>query len=314
MGGSIVFALFLVVFALITVLKMVRVVPQQYAFVVERLGKYHTTLHAGMHFVIPFVDKIAYKHSLKEIALDIEEQICITRDNVQVGVDGILYFQVMDPMKASYGVANFVPAIVQLAQTTLRSEIGKLELDRTLEERSHINTSVVNAVDQATDDWGVKVKRYEIKTINPPKDVQAAMEKQMRAEREKRAVILTSEGERDAKINYAEGSKQQTIKNSEAEKQKKINEALGQAEAIQSIAQATADGLRKVADALSQPNGKDALKLRVAEEYIKQFGNLAKTNNTMIIPANTGDLSGMIATAMGVLDEVRQPKIAANSN
>ncbi len=314
MGGSIVFALFLVVFALITVLKMVRVVPQQYAFVVERLGKYHTTLHAGMHFVIPFVDKIAYKHSLKEIALDIEEQICITRDNVQVGVDGILYFQVMDPMKASYGVANFVPAIVQLAQTTLRSEIGKLELDRTLEERSHINTSVVNAVDQATDDWGVKVKRYEIKTINPPKDVQAAMEKQMRAEREKRAVILTSEGERDAKINYAEGSKQQTIKNSEAEKQKKINEALGQAEAIQSIAQATADGLRKVADALSQPNGKDALKLRVAEEYIKQFGNLAKTNNTMIIPANTGDLSGMIATAMGVLDEVRQPKVAANSN
>lgn len=303
--GSFIFALFIVFFGLILVFKTIRVVPQQHAFVVERLGKYHTTLNAGLHIVIPFIDKIRYKHSLKEIVLDIAEQVCITKDNVQVAVDGILFFQVMDPKLASYGVANFAYAIQQLAQTTLRSEIGKIDLDKTFEERGQINIAIVNAIDQATDAWGVKVLRYEIKSITPPREILDAMEKQMRAEREKRANILTSEGDRDAKINRAEGVKQETIKNSEAEKQKKINEAEGQAQAILAVAKATAEGIRQVAIAINAPGGNEAVKLRVAEEYVKEFGKLAKASNTMIVPADVSSLAGMLASAMSVLEQTK---------
>lgn len=306
------FALFVAVFAIITVLKLIKIVPQQHAFVVERLGKYYGTLNAGLHIIIPFIDKVKYKHSLKEIVLDIPEQICITRDNVQVGIDGVIFFVVMDPKLASYGVAQFVPAIVQLAQTTLRSEIGKIDLDRTFLERAQINNAVVEAIDQATEPWGVKVLRYEIKSITPPRDVLEAMEKQMRAEREKRALVLESEGDRDAKINRAEGQKQEVVKYSEGEKLKKINEAQGQAEAILAIATATAEGIKFVANSINAPGGKEAVKLRVAEEYVKEFGKLAKTSNTMIIPASASNLSGMIATAMSVLDSVNsKDKVAA---
>lgn len=299
------FALFVAFLAFIVVLKTITIVPQQFAYVVERLGRYHTTLDAGLHIVIPFIDKIKYKHNLKEIVLDIEEQICITRDNVQVGIDGVIFFIVVDPKKASYGVANFVPAIVQLAQTTLRSEIGKMDLDQTFEERAKININVVKAVDEATDSWGVKVLRYEIKSITPPRDVLEAMEKQMRAEREKRAQILASEGDRDSKINRAEGIKQETIKHSEAEKQKKINEAEGQADAIRAVANATAEGVRKVAESIATPGGLEAVKMRVAEDYVKEFGKLAKESTTMIIPADSSNISSMIATAMSVLDNVK---------
>jgi len=302
--GFLVFALIVAFFALITVFKTIKIVPQQHAYVVERLGKYHVTLHAGLHIVIPFIDKIRYKHSLKEIVLDIPEQICITKDNVQVGIDGVIFFQVMDPKAASYGVAQFVPAIVQLAQTTLRSEIGKIDLDRTFLERSQINAAIVAAIDQATDAWGVKVLRYEIKSITPPRDVLEAMEKQMRAEREKRAVVLESEGVRDAKVNRAEGEKQEVIKHSEAEKEKRINEANGKAQAILAVANATAEGIKFVSVSINSPGGKEAVRLRVAEEYVKEFGNLAKKSNTMIIPASANNLSGMIATAMSVLDTV----------
>jgi regulator of protease activity HflC (stomatin/prohibitin superfamily) len=309
--GAFIFALFIVFFGLILVFKTIRVVPQQHAFVVERLGKYHTTLNAGLHIVIPFIDKIRYKHSLKEIVLDIAEQVCITKDNVQVAVDGIIFFQVMDPKLASYGVANFVPAIVQLAQTTLRSEIGKIDLDKTFEERGQINNAIVAAIDQATDAWGVKVLRYEIKSIQPPREILDAMEKQMRAEREKRANILTSEGDRDAKINRAEGVKQEAIKNSEAERQKRINEAEGQAQAILAVAKATAEGIKQVAVSINAPGGADAVKLRVAEEYVKEFGKMAKTSNTMIIPADVSSLSGMLATAMSVLEQSKHKPSAA---
>ncbi|PIR21478.1 MAG: paraslipin [Deltaproteobacteria bacterium CG11_big_fil_rev_8_21_14_0_20_47_16] len=298
-------SLVIIGFALIFLLRTVRIVPQQNAFVVERLGKYHRTLNAGLHIVVPFIDAIRYKHNLKEVVLDIPEQICITKDNVQVGVDGVLFFRVTDPAKASYGVANYAPAIVQLAQTTLRSEIGKLDLDRTFEERQHINNSIVLEIDKATDPWGVKVLRYEIKSITPPHDVIAAMEKQMRAEREKRAKILESEGDRDSKINRAEGEKQQVIKNSEASRQQKINEAEGQASAILAVAKATSDGLKMVSSVLAAPGGQDAARLRVAEEYVKQFGELAKESNTMIIPASVSEVSGMIATAMSVFEKTR---------
>lgn len=298
-------SLIVIVFVVIFLMRTVRIVPQQNAYVVERLGKYHSTLNAGLHIVVPFVDAIRYKHSLKEVVMDIPEQICITRDNVQVGVDGIIFFRVTDPAKASYGVSNFVPAIVQLAQTTLRSEIGKLELDRTFEERQHINNSIVLEIDKATDPWGVKVLRYEIKSITPPHDVIAAMEKQMRAEREKRAKILESEGDRDSKINRAEGDKQQVIKNSEASRQQQINEAEGRAAAILAVARATSDALKMVASVLAGPGGQDAARLRVAEEYVKQFGALAKESNTMIVPASASDMSGMIATAMSVFDKSR---------
>jgi regulator of protease activity HflC (stomatin/prohibitin superfamily) len=277
------------------------VVPQQNAFVVERLGRFSSTLNPGFHILVPFLDRVAYRHSLKEHAIDIPEQICITRDNVQVGVDGVLYLQVLDPKLASYGIGNYIFAITQLAQTTLRSEIGKIDLDRTFEERSVINSHVVEEVDKASDAWGVKILRYEIKNITPPTDVLQAMEKQMRAEREKRAVILTSEGERDAKINEAEGSKQQVIKQSEAVKQQRINEAEGEAAAILAVAGATAGGLRQVAAALQDQGGTDAMQLRIAEQYITEFGKLAKAGNTFVVPASLGDISGMIALAKGML-------------
>lgn len=300
----------LALFAIIVVVKTAVVVPQQNAFVVERLGRFHAVLDAGFHVLMPFFDVIRYRHTLKEQAVDIPEQICITRDNVQVGVDGILYLKVLDPQRASYGISDYYYAISQLAQTALRSEIGKIELDRTFEERSHINGMVVAELDKASGPWGVKVLRYEIKNINPPKDVLAAMEKQMRAEREKRAVVLTSEGERDAAINSAEGKKQQVIKESEASRQRQINEAEGQASAILSIADATAEGLRKVAEAIGGPGGIEAVQLRVAEKYVEQFGHLAKVNNTVILPATLSDVGSMIAAAMNVIrasDPVHPP-------
>jgi regulator of protease activity HflC (stomatin/prohibitin superfamily) len=275
-------------------------VPQQNAFVVERLGKFSGKLDAGFHILIPFLDKIAYKHTLKEQAVDIPEQVCITNDNVQVGVDGVLYMQVLDPARASYGIGNYMFAISQLAQTTLRSEIGKIALDRTFEERGAINANVVSELDKASEPWGVKVLRYEIKNINPPHDVLSAMEKQMRAEREKRAVILTSEGERDAKINEAEGEKQRVIKQSEATKTQQINEAEGEAQAILAVATATAEGLAKVANAVIVKGGADAMQLKIAQQYIEEFGNLAKHGNTFVIPANLADLTSMMALATDI--------------
>jgi len=298
--GLIVLIIFAVL-VLIVVAKTAIVVPQQSAFVVERLGRYAGTLDAGFHILVPFVDTVRYKHSLKENAIDIPAQVCITRDNVQVGVDGVLYLKVLNPERASYGITDYNFAISQLAQTTLRSEVGKIDLDKTFEERTNINTAVVTEVDKATEAWGVKVLRYEIKNITPPSDVLAAMEKQMRAEREKRAVILTSEGQRDAAINTAEGAKQEVIKASEARRQQQINEAEGQASAIMAVARATAEGIREVASALQMPGGTEAVQLRVAEQYITQFGNLARTNNTMIVPATTSDISAMLATAMQVV-------------
>src|SRR5689334_21934227 len=301
MEGGLFFFELLEFVLLVMFFKTAIVVPQQSAYVVERLGRYSGTLDAVFHILVPFVDVIRYKHSLKEAALDIPAQICITRDNVQVQVDGVLYLKVLNPERTSYGISDHLFAITQLAQTTLRSEVGKIDLDRTFEERTNINTAVVAELDKATDPWGVKVLRYEIKNITPPSDVLAAMEKQMRAEREKRAVILTSEGQRDAAVNTAEGAKQEVIKASEARRQQQINEAEGQASAIMAVARATAEGIREVASAMQMPGGTEAVQLRVAEQYITQFGNLARTNNTMIIPATTSDISGMIATAMQVV-------------
>jgi regulator of protease activity HflC (stomatin/prohibitin superfamily) len=283
--------------------RIARVVPQQQGWVVERLGKFSGTLNAGFHILIPFLDTVRYKHSLKEVALEVPEQVCITKDNVQVAVDGVLYFKVLDPERASYGISDYNYAIAQLAQTNLRSEIGKIELDKTFEERTNINAAVVSEVDKASEAWGVKVLRYEIKNITPPQDVLAAMEKQMRAEREKRAVILQSEGQRDASINAAEGDKQQVIKASEAKKQQAINEAEGQAAAILSVASATADGLRKVAEALKVAGGHEAMQLRIAEQYVNQFGNLAKNSTSMIVPANLTDITSVIATAMNAVKQ-----------
>ena len=289
-----------VVLGIIILVKTAIVVPQQSAFVVERLGKFNRRLDAGFHILVPFLEKVAYRHTLKEQAIDIAEQICITKDNVQVGVDGVLYLQVLDPARASYGIGEYVFAIAQLAQTTLRSEIGKIDLDRTFEERGTINANVVAELDKASDPWGVKVLRYEIKNINPPHDVLSAMEKQMRAEREKRAVILTSEGERDAKINTAEGEKQRVIKESEAAKTQQINEAEGEAQAILAVAEATAEGLRKVANAVTAQGGSEAMQLRIAEQYIGEFGRLAKTGNTFVVPANLADLTSMMALATDI--------------
>jgi regulator of protease activity HflC (stomatin/prohibitin superfamily) len=305
-GGVVVVAV-LALFAIVVIAKTAVVVPQQNAYVVERLGKYNGTLGAGFHFLVPFFDVVRYKHSLKEVAIDIPEQVCITRDNVQVHVDGVLYLKVLNPERASYGVADYFFAISQLAQTTLRSEIGKIELDRTFEERTHINVAVVNELDKATEPWGIKVLRYEIKNITPPPDVLAAMEKQMRAEREKRATILTSEGQRDAAINTAEGEKQQVIKASEAKRQQQINEAEGGAAAILAIAGATADGIRKIAQAIQLPGGYEAVQLRVAEQYIGQFGQLAKTSNTLVLPASVSDVASMIALAMNVIGRAPRP-------
>jgi regulator of protease activity HflC (stomatin/prohibitin superfamily) len=301
MFGLLIFAVVLAFFALWIFFKIVVVVPQQNAYVVERLGKFSGVLDAGMHILIPFMDVIRYRHILKEQALDIPEQICITKDNIQVGVDGILYLKIMDPERASYGISNYMFAITQLAQTTLRSEIGKIDLDKSFEERSHINTQVVTEVDKASEAWGVKVLRYEIKNIRPPQDIIAAMEKQMRAEREKRAVILQSEGERDAAINSADGQKQQVIKASEAKKQQQINEAEGQASAILAVAKATAEGVRSVAGAINEAGGFEAVQLRVAEQYIQSFGQIAKAGNTLVVPANLSDVGSMLALAMNVI-------------
>ena len=301
MSAGTMVVLFLALLVLYVMAKTAVVVPQQSAYIVERLGKYSNTLDAGFHLLFPFIDTIRYRHSLKETAVDIPEQICITRDNVQVGVDGVLYMKVLNPERASYGINDYHFALSQLAQTTLRSEVGKIELDRTFEERTNINIQVVNELDKASESWGVKVLRYEIKNITPPKDVLNAMEKQMRAEREKRAVILTSEGERDAAINQAEGEKQQVIKASEAKKQQQINEAEGAAAAILAIAEATAEGLRKVAETIQVPGGHEAVQLRVAEQYITKFGELAKANNTLILPATVSDVGSMIALAMSAI-------------
>ncbi|MBM3724206.1 MAG: paraslipin [Acidobacteria bacterium] len=291
---------------LIVLAKTAVVVPQQNAYVVERLGKFAGVLDAGFHILTPFVDRIAYRLLLKEQAIDIPEQICITRDNVQVGVDGVLYLKVLNPERASYGISNYTFAIIQLAQTTLRSEMGRIELDRTFEERTNINISVVSELDKATEPWGIKVLRYEIKNITPPKDVLAAMEKQMRAEREKRATILHSEGVRDAAINTAEGDKQQVIKASEANKQQQINEAEGQAAAILTVATATAEGIRRVAESIGASGGFEAVQLRVAEKYIEQFGALAKTGNTFVVPANLADVSSIIGTAMAFIKKAEK--------
>jgi len=288
----------LVILALVLYGLAVRIVPQQSAYIAERLGRYHATLTAGLNIIIPFIDRITYRHTLKEQAIDIPEQICITKDNVQVGVDGVLFLRVVDAQKASYGIGSYMFAITQLAQTTLRSEIGKIMLDRTFEERSTINALVVTELDKATEAWGVKVLRYEIKNITPPKDVLGAMEKQMRAEREKRAVILTSEGERDAKINRAEGDKQQVIKQSEGSKLQQVNGAQGQAEAIREVADATAQAIRQVAAAITERGGLEAINLRVAEQWVAQFGHVAKETNTLILPANLGDMASLVAAAM----------------
>ncbi len=291
----------LVVLAIVVIAKTATIVPQQQAYVIENLGKYSRTLRAGFHILVPFIERIAYRHSLKEMAIDIPEQVCITKDNVQVGVDGVLYMQVLDPERASYGIHDYVFAITQLAQTTLRSEIGKIDLDRTFEERAMINGNVVREVDLASDTWGVKILRYEIRNINPPPDVIEAMEKQMRAEREKRAVILESEGVRDANINRAEGEKQKVIKESEAKRQQQINEAEGEAAAIEAVATATAEGLRRVASAVAGAGGAEAMQLRIAEQYVAQFGQIAKQGNTLVVPANLSDVASMIAMATKIV-------------
>ena len=302
-GGAIFLALICIIAVIIFIVKTAIVVPQQEVYVVQRLGKFHTVLESGFHILIPFIDVVAYRHSLKEHAYDIPRQICITRDNVQVEIDGIIYLQVLDPMRASYGIANYVYAITQLAQTTLRSEIGKIELDKTFEERASINRSIVAEVDKATSPWGVKVLRYEIQNIIPPSDILAAMEKQMRAEREKRAVILESEGLRDSEINRAEGAKQRVVKESEGRKLAQVNEAQGQAEAIKAVAYATAEGLAKVAQAIHLEGGEDAMSLRIAEQYISEFGKLAKSTNTVVLSANVADVGSMITMAKGLISK-----------
>ena len=294
-------ALVIFVVALVFVFKTINVVPQQHAWVVERLGKYHATLAPGLNIVVPFIDRIAYKHSLKEIPLDVPPQVCITRDNTQLQVDGILYFQVTDAMRASYGSSNFITAITQLAQTTLRSVIGKMELDKTFEERDHINTTIVNAIDESAANWGGKVLRYEIKDLTPPAEILHAMQRQITAEREKRALIAASEGRRQEQINIASGEREASIARSEGERQAAINRAQGEAAAIVALADASAAALRQVGDAIRSPGGADAVNLRVAEEYVHAFGNLAKTNNSIIVPANLGEMSGLIASALQIV-------------
>jgi len=298
------------IFAFIVFVRTVRIVPQKQAYIIERLGKYSTTLEAGFHILMPFVDRVAYKHTLKEQALDVPPQQCITKDNIAVEVDGILYMQVVDAKKASYGIDNYRFASSQLAQTTMRSVMGKLDLDKTFEEREKINTVIVEAVDKASDPWGVKVTRYEVKNILPPQSIKDAMEKQMRAEREKRATIAESEGDRQAKINRAEGDRQEMIARSEGEKQKRINEAEGRAVEIQRVAEATGEGIRKIAAAISEKGGADAVNLRIAQQYLDEFGKLAKTNNTMIIPSDLADIAGVIKTATSV---IKQAPVSASS-
>ncbi len=295
----------LVALVLITLMNTAKIVPQKSAYIVERLGKYSRTLNAGFHILTPFIDRVAYKHSMKEVAVDVPPQMCITRDNIAVEVDGVLYLQVTDAAKASYGIENFLFASTQLSQTTMRSEVGKLELEQTFEERDTINHAIIQAVDKASDPWGVKITRYEIKNIHPPQSVRDALEKQMRAEREKRATIAESEGERQSVINVAEGTKQLAIKTSEGEKLKRINEAEGRAAEIEMVAIATANGIRQIATAINEPGGGDAVNLRVAEQYIKEFGNLAKESNTLIIPSNLSDMGSLVASATSMLKNTK---------
>ena len=296
----------LAVAVVVILLKTARVVPQREQFVIERLGKYAKTLDAGFHILVPFVDVVAYKHTLKEQTVDVPSQSCITKDNISVEIDGVIYLQVNDARAASYGIQDYMFATSQLAQTTLRSEIGKIELDRTFEERETINSQVVHAVDRAAEPWGVKILRYEIKDIVPPASVKDALEKQMRAERERRAVVASSEGERQARINVSEGERQEAINLSEAEKLRQINEAEGRAEEIRLIAEATAAGVRAVGAAVSEPGGKDAINLRVAEQWVTEFGKLAKANNTMIVPAQLGDVSTLVSTVMGTMGNIQK--------
>jgi regulator of protease activity HflC (stomatin/prohibitin superfamily) len=297
--GSMATVLFIV--ALVFIFKTINVVPQQHAWVVERLGKYHATLAPGLNIVIPFIDRIAYKHILKEIPLDVPPQVCITKDNTQLQVDGVLYFQITDAMRASYGSSNYLAAITQLAQTTLRSVIGKMELDKTFEERDHINTTIVNAIDESAANWGVKVLRYEIKDLTPPKEILHAMQAQITAEREKRALIAASEGRKQEQINIATGEREAAIARSEGEKQASINLAEGQAKAIVALAEANSEALRQIGAAIREPGGADAVNLKVAEQYVHAFGELAKTNNSIIVPANLGEMSGLIASAMQIV-------------
>jgi len=292
------------------VVEGVRIVPQQFAYVIERLGKFHASLEPGLNIIIPFMDRVAYIHSLKEVPLDVPEQVCITRDNTQLAVDGVLYYQVTDPRLASYGSANYVAAITQLAQTTLRSVIGKMELDKTFESREDINRHIVAALDEAGRNWGIKVLRYEIKSLTPPETILRAMQAQITAEREKRAVIAKSEGQRQEQINIADGERQSAILESEGEKQAAINRAQGEATAIRVIAEANAAGVRAVAEAIADKGGMDAANLKVATQYVEAFGNLAKTSNTLIIPANVSDVAGLIATAMSVMEKSKQPGVA----
>jgi len=301
-----VFGIGLVVLILVAFFKTIRIVPQRVAFVVERLGKYNRTLDAGFHILIPFLDRVAYKRSLKEEALDVAQQTCITKDNVSIDVDGILYLQVIDAQKSAYGIEDYKYAVAQLAQTTMRSVFGTFDLDGTFEARDNINTKVVQAVDEASDPWGVKVTRYEIKDIIPPQSIIEAMEKQMRAERDKRAAIAESEGDKQAEINRAEGKRQAMIAESEGEKQKRINEAEGRAAEIEKVATATAHGLASIATAIQKEGGHDAVNLRIAEQYVAEFGKLAKESNTLIIPASLSDVSGVVATAGRVLDDLRK--------
>jgi regulator of protease activity HflC (stomatin/prohibitin superfamily) len=303
----------LAIFILVAFLSTFKVVPQRSVFIVERLGKYSRSLEAGFHILIPFIDKIAYKQNLKEQAIDVASQICITKDNIAVEVDGILYLQVMDPQKASYGIDNYRFAVIQISQTTMRSVIGKMELDRTFEERETVNGTIVSAVDKASEPWGIKVSRYEVKNISPPQSIRDAMEKQMRAEREKRAMIAESEGDKQAKINRAEGDKQEMIARSEGEKQRKINEASGTASEIEMVAIATAKGIKEIALSINEEGGINAVNLRVAEQYLTEFGKLAKTNNSMIVPADLSDIAGVISSITSVFNKttIEPPKAPA---
>lgn len=303
MTASTIILVIIIIFLLMAFLSTFKVVPQRSVYIVERLGKFNRALDAGFHILIPFIDKVAYKQNLKEQALDVASQICITRDNIAVEVDGVLYLQVIDPQKASYGIDNYRFAVIQISQTTMRSIIGKMELDKTFEERETVNATIVEAVDRASGPWGIKVSRYEVKNISPPQSIRDAMEKQMRAEREKRALIAESEGDKQAKINRAEGDKQQTIALSEGEKQRRINEASGRASEIEMVAVATAKGIREIAQSINEEGGINAVNLRIAEQYLSEFGKLAKTNNSMIVPADLSDIAGVISTVTSVLNK-----------
>ncbi|MHB8881456.1 MAG: SPFH domain-containing protein [Thermodesulfovibrionales bacterium] len=304
-GGAV--FIFFAVLIIVFIAMSVKIVPQQSAFVVERLGSYNGTLNSGLSFVVPFIDRIAYRHTLKEQVIDVPEQVCITKDNVQMTVDGVVFIQVMNPQQASYGISSYSIAIIQLAQTTMRSQMGKLDLDKTFEERENVNKMIVAAVDEAAHKWGVKTLRYEIKNITPPTSVLHAMEKQMAAEREKRALILKSEGEKQSAINIAEGDKQRAILQSEGEMAKKINEAKGEGEAIKLVANATADGIKTVGAAISEKGGLEAVQYRVASNLVDQFGSIAKTGNTMIVPASMSDISSIVTTAMNVIKSQQAP-------